>query len=180
MRLKEFKEMLKTIESEDFTIKIEEGRIIIEESLEDDVLDTIKLFIKDDSKIIQTASGYKIDTTGIASAQRLWRILVSMYGDNYDISTPNENTVVIKKKAQPNTQIDNKGLRVKEGKINVNEIEQFIKSTGIPGLKVEIENDKILVTGDDKNLEELADMIEQEYPELTIVLDLDGLKISEK
>jgi hypothetical protein len=175
MKLKEFKEMLKSIDAEDFHIKFVEGKIIVEQT-DDDLLDTIKLFIKDDDRIKQTVSGYKIDTTGVANAQRLWRVLVSMYGEYYEISTPDENSVIIKKKETPEVNVDNKDLRVTESS-DINEVEQFIKSTGIPGLKIHIENDGIFVTGNDKNLEELADMIENEYPNATIVLNLNGLKI---
>jgi len=191
MKFEELKKIIENLPIEG-TLSIEESKIVIsfEEDVtsDKDITDTLKLFIKDPSKIQKTASGWKVDTSDFSKAQKLWQIMTAMFADKYQFSTPDQFTLVIVKKSSGDIVNNGNNAAVKpkkspnesldEAEFDPEEISKFVDSLGFKKASVDIYNDRIEVTGvDSDTLGDIAEQIDKKYPNLDIVLKDDKLII---
>jgi len=181
MKLAEFKKLLESIETEDFEVIFKENQIVVEaKGTQPEILKTIQLFVKDNGAVQKTANGWVVDTSKVGSAHSLWKILVSMYADQYQIKVVDDYTLQITKKAGelPNnvTYESKNETKANEGN-SVDDILAFIKKAGFDA---KADGNTIEVTGKNSDLEKLADDLDANFDNLEIVLDLGKLTITIK
>jgi bifunctional DNA-binding transcriptional regulator/antitoxin component of YhaV-PrlF toxin-antitoxin module len=108
--MKEKIEMIKKLaESLDVPVKEEDGQIVIAPSetdnvLNTDLLDFLKIYIKDDSDIIVNGSEIVVMTRNFG-AQQLKMMVDSLFADVYNTVVPEQGKIVITRKENLNTPV---------------------------------------------------------------------------
>ena len=106
--MKEKLEQIKKIsETLGVPVKEENGTLIVGESVNDanlDLIDFLKIYVKDDNDIVKTADGYSV-TVKTIGVQNLMMMLKSLFSDIYDFEVKDQSTLLIKNKdSQPTTE----------------------------------------------------------------------------